>query len=349
MYKESIMMKKDKIVAIIVMLFVTVVVIIYLNDDATKGGFSNKVITKEGFYFDTYVEISIYDCSENANALRDFDTILDEAIDICAKYEKICSPTNPNSELFLLNSNPDYLNGKTVELSTALEDIICKTEEITLPFQEKFSIYSGDLCALWDFSKKIIPSRDMIENALNNFNNPTVNTRITLGASAKGFIADKIGEHLRSVGINEALIDLGGNILAIGDKYNDSLYGIGIKKPFSDNSNPICAVKIKNKSVVTSGIYERYFEENNKIYHHIIDTSTGYPVENDILSVTIIADSSLVADCYSTGFLLMGKEFALNMANNKTYEDVECIIIDKDYNIYLSNGLKDDGEFITLK
>lgn len=342
-------MKRDKIIAIVVMICLSIVIIIYYKSTDNNETFSNKAITKEGFYFDTYVKISIYDCAENSNALRDFETILDEAINICAKYERICSPTNPQSELFLLNNNPDFLNGNIVETSTALEDIINKTMDITIPFQEKFSIYSGDLCALWDFSKKTIPSNEQIENALKNFNNTSINTRITLGASAKGYIADKIGEHLKSLGINEALIDLGGNILAIGDKYNNSLYGIGIKKPFSTDSNPICAVKIKDKSVVTSGIYERYFEENNKIYHHIIDTTTGYPVENDILSVTIIADSSLVADCYSTGFLLMGKEIALDMANNKIYEDVECIIIDKDYNIHLSNGLKDNGEFITLK
>lgn len=342
-------MKKDKIIAIILMLCLSVIIIIYFRNSDGENAFSNKAIMIDGFYFDTYVKIIIYDCAENSNATKDFDTILDEAINICAKYEKICSPTNPQSELYLLNSNPDFLNGNTVKLSTSLEDIIYKTEEITLPFQYKFSIYSGDLCALWDFSKKIVPSKELIENALREFNNPFTNSRITLGASAKGYIADKIAEHLKKLGIYEALIDLGGNILVIGDKYNDSLYGIGIKKPFDDNSNPICAVKIKDKSVVTSGIYERYFEENGKIYHHIIDTSTGYPVENDILSVTIIADNSLVADCYSTGFLLIGKENALEIANSKSYEDVECIIIDKDYNIHLSNGLKSNGEFITLR
>lgn len=342
-------MKKDKIIAIILMFCLSVIIIIYFRNSDGKNVFSNKGIIRDGFYFDTYIKITIYDCKENSNATKDFDTILKEAIDICAKYEKICSPTNPQSELYILNNNPEFLNGNDVNLSTSLEDIIYKTEEISLPFQDKFSIYSGDLCALWDFSKKIIPSNELIETTLKDFNNVSTNSRITLGASAKGYIADKVAEYFKTVGINEALIDLGGNILVIGDKYDDSLYGIGIKKPFDDNSKPICAIKVKDKSVVTSGIYERYFEENNKIYHHIIDTSTGYPVENDILSVTIIADSSLVADCYSTGFILIGKNNALEIANKKHYEDVECIIIDKDYNIHLSNGLKKDGDFITLK
>lgn len=346
-------MKKDKIFAIIIMIILSICVILFFNINKSQNisgnKYSNKAITKEGFHFDTYVKITLYDCAENSHASSDFETILNEAINICASYEKICSPTNPESELYILNNNLNFLAGNTVEINPLLQEIINKTEKITLPFENKFSIYSGDLCNLWDFNKKTVPSKEAIQNALDNLNNSSIKTSITLGASAKGYVADKIGEYLKNQGINEALIDLGGNILAIGDKYNDSLYGIGIKKPFSSQNEPICAVKIKDKSVVTSGIYERYFIENDIIYHHIIDISTGYPVSNDILSVTIIADSSFVADCYSTGFLLMGKDFALNLSNSKWFENVECIIIDKNYNIYMSDGLTKDGDFIVVK
>ena len=341
-------MKKEKLIAILIMISLSVIIIfIMINKDANVG-FSNKAIYKEGFYFDTYIKITLYDCKENSNSSKDFDSILNECINICSYYENICSPSDENSELYLLNHNKDYLSGHDYTISEELANIINKTNEITTPFKSKFSIYSGDLCSLWDFNKKTIPSSTEINQSLNNLkdNKPS---SITLGASAKGYITDKIVEYLRSQGINEALIDLGGNIYVIGDKYNDNLYGIGIKKPFSSTGEIIVSLRMKDKSIVTSGIYERYFENDGKIYHHIIDIETGYPAENDILSVTIIADSSMVADCYSTGCLLMGKEYALNIINNNLYEDVECIIIDNNYNIYLSDGLAFENDCVVLK
>ena len=331
---------KNKIITIISMIVLSLSLIFVINN-MTNNTFSNKAISKDGFYFDTYIKITIYDCKENASSTNNFDSILEESMNMCAYYEKICSPTNKDSELYKLNHYDNYT------INPALTDIINKTIETTTPFSKKFSIYSGDLCALWDFNKKIIPNEADIEKALNDLKEKN-SVSITLGASAKGYIADKIAEYLKSQGINEALIDLGGNIVAIGDKYNEQLYGIGIKKPFDSTGKTITAVKVKNKSVVTSGIYERYFEDNGNIYHHIIDIETGYPADNDILSVTIIADSSLVADCYSTGCLLMGIDYTLDLINNKNYEDVECIIIDKNYNIHLSNGLVKKDGFIIL-
>ena len=341
-------MKKDKIITILVMICISASLIFIMNYNKSNTGYSNKAIAKEGFFFDTYIRITLYDCAENSTASKDFQTILNECMNLCEKYELIFSPTNEDSELYKLNHSQEYLSGGDYTISSTLEDIINKTTLVTTPFSAKFSIYSGDLCALWDFHNKTVPSSSDINIALNNLseNKPT---SLTLGASAKGYITDKIVEYLKEQGIKEALVDLGGNIYALGDKYNNKLYGIGIKKPFSDTNDIIVSLKIKDKSVVTSGIYERYFEANGELYHHIIDIETGYPVDNDILSVTIIADSSLVADCYSTGCLLMGKEYTLEMINKKIYEDVEYIIIDKNYNIYISDGLVEKDNCITLK
>ena len=341
-------MKKEKLLAFFIMVCISILLVFIFYKKDSKNEYSNKAFSIDGFYFDTYVRISLYDCKENESKSKDFELLLNKCLELCAYYENIYSPTAQNSELFQLNNNPDYLSGKTCQTSSDLEDIIKRTINTTVPFNKKFSIYSGDLCSLWDFTNKKVPTTLDINNALEDIKNNKP-TSITLGASAKGYIADKIAEYLREQGINEALIDLGGNILALGNKYNDQLYGIGIKKPFDDSGDIIVSVKIGNKSVVTSGIYERYFEENGQIYHHIIDLETGYPTDNDILSVTIIADSSFIADCYSTGCLLMGIDYSLNLINSKQYEDVECIIIDKNYNIYLSDGLiKKDG-FVIFK
>ena len=341
-------MKKEKIIPVIIMICISASLIFILNHNMLKRGYSNISFSKEGFFFDTYIRVTLYDCEENSNSSNDFQSILTECMNLCQKYELIFSPTNEDSELFKLNHSQEYLSGQDYVLSSTMDEIITDTTLMTTPFSSKFSIYSGDLCALWDFNNKIVPSSYDIENELKRIkeNNPT---SITLGASAKGYITDRIVEYLKNQGINEALIDLGGNIYALGDKYNDKLYSIAIKKPFTDSNETIVALKIKDKSVVTSGIYERYFENNGQLYHHIIDLETGFPVDNDILSVTIIADSSFVADCYSTGCLLMGKDYTLSIANEKMFEDVECIIVDKNYNIYISDGLEKIDGYIQVK
>lgn len=341
-----------KLITTIVMILISVLLILLTSKIFPDNLISdNKSYSIDGFYFDTYVKITIYNCEENKNvnikSEADFYSILDKCLDICKKYELICSPTNKESELFQLNNNPDYISGKDVYISDELSQIINKSIEISKPFSDKFSIYSGDLCALWDFNKKNIPSALDIEKALENLSKK--NTSITLGATAKGYIADKIRDYLVETGINEAIIDLGGNIVVIGDKYNDSQYTIGIKRPFDDSENPIVVCKLSSKSIVTSGIYERYFELNDIIYHHIIDITTGYPADTDVLSVTIIGDSSIVTDCYSTCGILYGKDYILSIINSKKYEDVECIIIDSNYNVILSNGLKYEDEYIVMK
>lgn len=111
--------------------------------------------------------------------------------------------------------------------------------------------------------------------------------------------------YLQSQKITSGIINLGGNVLTVGEKSDGSDYTVGIQKPFDESGEPICTVKIKDKSVVTSGIYERYYRVDGKLYHHILDTTTGYPVKNNLYSVTIISDSSCDGDALSTHALLL--------------------------------------------
>ena len=326
--------------------------------------FSNKAITRDDFYFDTYVSFTIFDSKENYSlnikSEKDINELLDTCIEMCIDYEKIFSRTRKDSELHILNHDEAFMNGNEVTISDSLYECIRDTLQYSKRFGDKYSILSGGLCDLWDYNKKVIPSVQEIEHALDtikiysvcikdssislkkDIDKKTIAPIINLGATAKGYITDKICSYLRLKGIKEAIVDV-----VIGNKYDDSMYKIGIKKPFSTENEPYAVCKISDKTVVTSGIYERYFKMNNRIYHHIIDCSTGYPVDNDILSVSIIADNSLLADCYSTGCLLLGVKEALNYINS--IKEVECVIIDKDYNIILSEGLRYDDNYITLK
>lgn len=133
-------------------------------------------------------------------------------------------------------------------------------------------------------------------------------TIIDLGAITKGYIADKIKELLVDEGITSGIINLGGNIQTIGSKPDGTPFEIGIQKPFGTSTESITSVSIVDKCVVTAGVYQRYFEEDNKIYHHILDTNTGKPVDNGLWGVTIITDDALTADILSTVCFIMGLE-----------------------------------------
>ena len=150
---------------------------------------------------------------------------------------------------------------------------------------------------------------------------------IDLGGIAKGYIADELKKFMRGCGCSQAVISLGGNITCIGDK-NGTGYKIGIQKPFEAAGITATTVTVSDTNVVTSGIYERYFEKDDRIYHHILDTNTGFPVENDIAGVTVICTDSMKADALSTALLCMGVEEAQEYLRGQT--DVRTIFILKD-------------------
>lgn len=155
--------------------------------------------------------------------------------------------------------------------------------------------------------------------------------KLDLGGIAKGFIADKMKAYLQSKKITSGIINLGGNVLTVGEKSDGSDYTVGIQKPFDESGEPICTVKVKDKSVVTSGIYERYYRVDGKLYHHILDTTTGYPVNNNLYSVTIISDSSCDGDALSTTCFALGIDKAKELINSLS--GVEAIFVTDDYSI----------------
>ncbi len=361
---------KSKIITILAMIFLSVAVIIIAGNITIPDSCSSPsatTISKDGFYFDTYISITLYNISD------DSENILNECMNMCSQYENIFSRTKETAELYLLNNHNSTETGTSYNISSDLYECIQRTLDYSATFGESYSILAGGLCDLWDYEKCIIPSADDIEKQLDMINNCHISLKdddlsisilatdeqtdtdkssttaptIDLGASAKGYIGDKLCKYLKEQGVTDALIDLGGNIVVIGDKPDASMYKVGIKKPFSDTNEVDAICKIADTSLVTSGVYERYFEKDGHIYHHIIDCSTGYPTDNDILSVTIITENALQADCYSTGCLLLGKDEALSLINS--IEEVECVVIDTDYNIHLSDGLTYENDFIVMK
>nr|WP_113868358.1 FAD:protein FMN transferase [Brenneria salicis]NMN91854.1 thiamine biosynthesis lipoprotein [Brenneria salicis ATCC 15712 = DSM 30166]RBP59901.1 thiamine biosynthesis lipoprotein [Brenneria salicis ATCC 15712 = DSM 30166]RLM29856.1 thiamine biosynthesis protein ApbE [Brenneria salicis ATCC 15712 = DSM 30166] len=158
---------------------------------------------------------------------------------------------------------------------------------------------------------------------------------IDLGAIAKGYIADRIRNLLYQHGVYHAVINLGGNVLAIGRSLTQGPWSVGLQRPFAERDDLLGVIRMMNKSVVTSGVYERFFTIDDQVYHHILNPATGYPLDNELLSVTIISDNSIDCDIYST--LLYGMGVDDGIAYLRARPDIEAIFVTKNKQIILSS------------
>ena len=159
---------------------------------------------------------------------------------------------------------------------------------------------------------------------------------LDVGFIAKGYIADRLKEYLTAQGVTSGIINLGGNVLTIGNKDGEA-FRVGIQKPFERTGTALMCVESNDSSVVTSGVYERYFSMDKKIYHHILGPSTGYPIDNELLSVTILSKDSTTGDALSTSCLLFGLEKGRELI--ESMDGVEAIFVTKDYEIIKTDTL----------
>jgi thiamine biosynthesis lipoprotein len=166
---------------------------------------------------------------------------------------------------------------------------------------------------------------------------------LDLGAIAKGYAADQAAAVVEKARVKRAIIDLGGNVLAWGERGKGEAWRIGVQDPRKDRGASLGTLRVRNKSIVTSGVYERYFEEDGKRYHHILSTEDGFPVENGLLSVTIVADLSIDADALSTAAFALGYEKGRALIEARP--GVEAIFVFDDLRISLSSGM---AELFTL-
>ncbi len=170
---------------------------------------------------------------------------------------------------------------------------------------------------------------------------------IDLGGIAKGYAADESKQIFVENGVTSALLDLGGNVVAIGNRPDGENWHIGLKDPRSENESEYFGIiSVSDQTVVTSGDYERYFIQDGKRYHHIFDSKTGYPSDDSLISVTIVADSSIQADALSTAVFVMGKDRGLRLI--ETLDNTEAVVVTADKKVYTTSGI--DGKLeITSK
>lgn len=212
----------------------------------------------------------------------------------------------------------------------------------------------GPLVKAWNIGTEYaaVPSSEIINNAMNliGWRNVTIDKaagtvylkepgmKLDLGAIAKGYAADEAARIIKQHGIKRAIVDLGGNILVVGEKASGKPWKIGIRNPEKEAGGSALSMEISGNAVVTSGIYERFFVENGKHYHHILDPFTGYPAENGLLSVSIVTARSIDADALSTTTFLLGLDAGMKLVNSM--DGVEAIFIDSLKKVRISAGLK---------
>ncbi len=289
-------------------------------------------ISKTAIYFDTVISIKLYDSQD--------PEILEQCFSFCEEFEQTISRTIETSEISQINNS----NGNPVTVSDTTIELLEKGIYYSELTDGAFDISIAPLSELWDFKNNPgeVPLENDIKDALSHVSYEKIliegntvtlldpNMAIDLGGIAKGYMADKLKEYLLSEGVESALIDLGGNILAVGSKPDNSNYTIGIKKPFKDGEM-VSTESINDLSVVTSGCYERFFEVDDVIYHHILDTNTGYPCDNNLYGVTIFSDKSVDGDALSTSCFALGLEEGQKLI--KSLDGIDALFVTDTYEI----------------
>lgn len=330
--------------------------------DADTSTTGNQPISISSIKLNTAIQITIYDSQDKS--------LLDDCLALCDRYELIFSRTNENSELYKLNHRKDTSDkdpnadeqtipypisgtADTWHISEDLASLLSQGLSITRESDGAFDIAIAPLTSLWDFTAEDpkVPDDAAIQKALplcssdgvtidgQDITLPSDDIQFDVGAIAKGYISDRMKDLLVKKGVKSAIINLGGNVLCIGSKPDGTPFKIGIQKPFADRNETEAVMDITGKSVVSSGIYERCFKQNGKLYHHILNPKTGYPYDNSLISVTIISDQSVDGDALSTTCFALGLEDGLKFAEKK---GVHAVFITEDYELHYTDGFQDE-------
>ncbi len=306
------------------------------------GEKSQEKVSDSGFYLDTECTITVYDIDEKTGS-----DIISGAFALCKDYEDMLSKTIEGSDVYRINE----AGGKAVEVSEDTLELIKTGIEMGKESDGKFDITVGRITDLWDFKAEDpeVPAETDIEEAKATVGYDRIKidgkkvsvpegTKIDLGGIAKGYISYKLAEYLEDNGAEHAIINLGGNVVTVGSKPDGSAWNVGIQDPNGEGQTIIGSTEAAGQSVITSGVYERKFEKNGKVYHHIIDPATGYPVDSDVEGVSLKCDSkdSGRCDAYSTICLLLGSEKGQKFIEDR--DGFEAVFYKKDGSVVKTEG-----------
>ena len=301
------------------------------------SGTGNEGVGRRTFALGTVCEQKIYDGSESAAA-----DLLKEGENEINRMDALISTSRDSSEI----NKSAQAAGDSVECDESVVELVARAKQLSEQTEGAFEPTLGALIAAWDFNgTPRVPSEEEIKTLLKTVDSSKIKIdedadtiavekgqQIDLGGIAKGYIADVLTELYRKNGVERALINLGGNIRAIGE------FTLGIRDPQGESDDYVCTITLKDSSIVTSGAYIRNFEQDGVVYHHILDPKTGKPAESDLLSVSIVCTESAVADAYSTAVYVLGEKEGLALVERT--EGAECLLVTEDNRVVMSSGFK---------
>ena len=308
-----------------------------------------ETVSRENYLLDTACNLIVYSTGDTLD--EDIaNKAIDDAYDLCAQLDKTLSKTAEVSDVSKINS----AGGQWIEVSDYTRDLINAGLKYSKLSDGRFDITVGRLTDLWDFhaAEPALPEESDIAAAVQHVGYECVEIdgnkvrltdpemKIDLGGIAKGYIGDRMADLMIEEGVTSGIVNLGGNIICIGGKPDGDGFNIGIEAPFSDRTEIIGSINVADKTTVTSGVYERMFEIDGKIYHHILDVETGYSIDNDLNAVTIIADIGRSVDCdaLSTTCLIKGYEEGRKFIEG--IDGVEAVFILRDGTVEQTSGVE---------
>lgn len=312
------------------------------------GSTQAEPVTDDGYFLDTICSVSIYrmtdadgNVKEAAKMEDEAKAAIEESFELCKDLENKLSRTRKDSDISKLNS----AKGEWVEVSDETADLLNRGLEHSMHSDGDFDITVGGVTKLWDFhasdDEAKLPDEKALAEAVkhvgysgleidgNKVRLKDPEAEVDLGGIAKGYIGDMMTDLLEEKGVVSATINLGGNVICIGSKTDDADFVIGVEAPFSDRTEIIGKIPVRDKTLVTSGIYERKIEVDGKLYHHILDTKTGMPADSELSAVTLVADKGLSADldAASTICLIKGYDGALEYLEEYMPDGVEGVFV----------------------
>ncbi|MDO4567703.1 MAG: FAD:protein FMN transferase [Clostridia bacterium] len=295
---------------------------------ALSGCQREREYTRTCFALNTFCTFTVYDEADAAH--------LSGCVALCNEYERVFSRTREDSELCALN-----LAGSG-HVSEALLDVLELALELYALTDGALDIGLGNVTELWDFAaaEPSPPDAVQVAKALEGSGAGNIEmsgdfvelngVALDLGAVAKGYIAGKIASFLTSQGVERAMLNLGGNVTVIGDRHGKP-YSIGVQTPFAAAGEYSALLELSDASVSTSGVYQRVFEFEGTLYHHVLDPSTGFPADSGLLSVSVTCADAALCDALSTAFLVMGRDAAAEMI--RSLDGVSAVFIADDLSV----------------
>lgn len=298
-----------------------------------------KNASRDGYAMDTVIHVSI---SVPRGSSKPGD-ILDDVFSLIEELDTSLSMHSASSDVAMINAEAGI---SPVRVGEEAFSVIKSAKEWAAVAEGWFDPTIGAVSGLWDIaghsaSADMAPSDEQIAEALTTVGYEALDivdpnevyltnrgAKIDLGGIAKGYASQRVQGFLKAKGVASALVDLGGNVVLIGGRPNGEPWRIGIQHPYEKRGVPFCALSVYGTSVITAGVYERFAEVDGKRYTHIFNPRTGYPIDGELLSVTVISSDPIAGDALSTAFIAMGQNRSIDLL--RVLPGIEAVFVSKD-------------------